>query len=1114
MQRDEPATDPPAGALARLALASAPSAQRPAGDAVALAPRDAALLAWLALEGPTPRTRLAQLLWPQSAPEAAGNALRQRLFQLKKQLGGIDLVQGTSVLALAAGVSHDLHDSDGVLGETAHDFGAEYAAWLAQQRERRRARMRQSLIELCELAERVQDHADALSYAGELLALEPFSEDAHRRVMRLHYLAGDRAAALLAFDRCEQLLKDEVGARPSAPTLALLDSIVASDRIAAAPDRRLPAAVLRPPRLVGRDDELRRAATAWAAGQIVWISGEAGMGKSRLLQELIASQPGGLIAAARPGDALVPHAALARLLRAVLERVPPEAIAAVPRAEVARLLSDAPAPPLEGGSPAGRQLAAQRGALALLRAAQAAGVSALALDDLQFADEASLEMLAALAGADAPPGLAWAFAQRPADGAADAVTALHDALLEGQRLQPLPLAALTGAQLHALVESLALEGIDDAAPLAEQLHRHTGGNPLFALETLRQAWVEGRASGGEPLPRPVSVARLIERRLARLSAGAVRLARCAAVAGQDFSIELATQVLGVPVLDLADAWAELDRAQVLRDGAFAHDLIFEAVLASVPQPIARHLHGQIADFLGAHRGAPARLALHWSEARQWTLAAASFVQAAEQAQHGARVLDAAALLERAAHAYESAGDSAARFDAWLRRAQLFTAFEFAERAQAAIEVLDAIASNERERLQALHVKLKLHEMRFDAEPVLRQAPGAVKAARRLGDLPLELGFALPLAYALSGMRRAGEAVALLEPYAASVDTLDSLDLRFEFLMALAYALDYANRLRDSLVVWDRSLALPGLARRSDLLWQAMSNRSATLAKMGQVLASAEAAEQALQRVRSSAEMPVLRMMQTQGSVATRLRDVGRYREALALLEEAHAVFGHAELPPDAAAVEHALAVCYQHLGQAERAGPLLAPAHAGLQPGLAVMRLVHRADLQRQLGGDGLPLLREAQAILPDPNDIYHRIASLFATWLVPPDEGEALGASLAVWATARERFGVALSGHVRAAACGLALGAASRAQPHVEAALQLARTHQPTTYYLPELWLVAARVFEAVGQIDDARRASQAGRAWVTAVHDAQVPEAFQPSFLQRNPVNRELLALAARLA
>ena len=317
MRPAEPAPEP----IATLHLAGVAAVEGAGGEVLALAPRDAALLAWLALEGPTPRMRLAQLLWPESAPEAARNALRQRLFQLKKQ-HGVDLVQGTAVLALAEGVAHDLLDADGVLGEAQHHFGAEYADWIAQQRERRRARMRQSLVELCDMAERAHDHADALLHAGELLALEPLSEDTHRRVMRLHYLAGDRAAALLAFDRCEQMLKDEIGARPSAPTLALLDTIVASGRVANGPDRRLPAAVLRPPQLIGRDDELRNARAAWRAGQVVWITGEGGLGKSRLLQELVASVPGGLVVSARPGDAVVPHASLARLLRAVVERAP------------------------------------------------------------------------------------------------------------------------------------------------------------------------------------------------------------------------------------------------------------------------------------------------------------------------------------------------------------------------------------------------------------------------------------------------------------------------------------------------------------------------------------------------------------------------------------------------------------------------------------------------------------------------------------------------------------------------------------------------------------------------------------------------------------------------
>ncbi len=81
------------------------------------------------------------------------------------------------------------------LSDTPHDLGLDYGIWLARQRERRRVRLRQSLIELCVMAEQAQDHADALTHAGELLALEPLSEQAHWRVMRLHYLTGDRAAA-------------------------------------------------------------------------------------------------------------------------------------------------------------------------------------------------------------------------------------------------------------------------------------------------------------------------------------------------------------------------------------------------------------------------------------------------------------------------------------------------------------------------------------------------------------------------------------------------------------------------------------------------------------------------------------------------------------------------------------------------------------------------------------------------------------------------------------------------------------------------------------------------------------------------------------------------------
>ncbi len=1120
-----------------LQLARQSSVTLPDREPLELAPRDAALLAWLALEGPTPRNRLAQLLWPQSEPEAARNALRQRLFKLHRQFGGDSLVTGHATLALADGVSHDLHEADDVLGGVAPQaFGGEFATWLELQRERRRSRTRSTLVELCELAERARDFDDALSHAGELLALEPLSEDAHRRVMRLHYQRGDRAGALLAFDRCERALKDEVGARPSADTLALLHAVEQSLAVVGVGDgnrRRTvaaspPPAVLRPPRLVGRTRELRAACDAWTRGHVISLIGEAGLGKTRLLQQLAAPHSGAVLAQARPGDSVVPYSALARLLRAIVERAPDALVVHTPQPELARLLpgatavTGAAAPPIDAArttltaTPEAQRLALQREVAALLRNAAAAGLDTLLFDDLHFADDASLDMLlalmlACLRQAGAAPLLRFALAQRPAEGSAR-LALLHEVLLEENALTPITLQPLDEEQLHELVDSLGLEGVD-ARALARQLHRLTGGNPLFALETLRQGWVESRLAG-QVLPRPTSVARLIERRLARLSLPAVRLARCAAIAGQDFSAELAARVLGVAALDLADAWAELDAAQVLRDGAFAHDLIHDGVLATVPAPVAQPLHAEIAAFLSAGSAMPGRVAWHWAQAQRWSLAAPAYLHAATQARDAGRAVEQAALLDEAAHCFERAGDATARFDALLLRAEVLGQSELGEQALDSVAAVKAAASNDAQRLRALLVQVQTGEMRGDSQRTLELAAQGIALARVQGDREIELRFAIALSGALAEHRRAAEAVALLEPLRALIDQERTPDeLRWNYAIALAFALDYANRLGDALPAWHASLELARRMGRNDLAWQSISNLASTQAKMGRVQLAVELSLQARQLARSSGEEMQGRTMQGQMTLAHRLRDLGRYAEAVPLLEEALALFRRkGSGSGDAAAVEHRLAQAFQQLGQPARSQQLLQVDHAQLPLGLAVMRQVHRADLAHQLGGDALTPMRRALALQPDTNDIYHRIATLFASAIVPPDEGEALATGLAAWASAHQRQGLALAGHVRAARCALAQGAARRALPQVEAALRLAHDHQPDSFYLPELWLVAARVLHSLERVPEAEAALRDGLAWVQHVGEQQVPAPFRDSFRQRNPINRELFALAAR--
>ena len=400
--------------------------------------------------------------------------------------------------------------------------------------------------------------------------------------------------------------------------------------------------------------------------------------------------------------------------------------------------------------------------------------------------------------------------------------------------------------------------------------------------------------------------------------------------------------------------------------------------------------------------------------------------------------------------------------------------------------------------------------RYELHESLRLGDQAIAAARALGRPDLELRFAITLSGALCDARRADEAVLLLEPHAARVRVDADVEQQWEYWEASALALDYANRLGDAMPAWEAARAAAQQAGRRDMLWKTMSNTASTQAKMGLVEQAAQLAEQAHRMACAANETVSMRVLQMQVTLAHRLRDVGRYDRALALLDEALAGYAaNGASHSDFALAEQRLVVLYQQLGQPARALHLLAPERPGVPRGVAMIRLAHRAELEAQLGRDGLALMREALQIIPNADDIFHRIATLFATRLVPADEGEALAANLALWATTRERHGVALSGHVRAAACALALGAPARALPHVEAARRLATRYLPDSFYLPELWLVSAQTFATLGRETAARRAAADGQAWVREVHDTHVPAEFRDSFLHRNAVNRELLAL-----
>jgi len=632
-----------------LELAGPPRATLADGTSVSLAPRDAALLAWLSLEGPTSRARLANLLWPESGPEAARNTLRQRLFQLKKHCGG--LLAGATTLRLADGVRHDLDDAAGVLGELRFGDAPELDRWLDAQRERRTGAAQHRLEQQVRALEDAGELAAALPVAQALLRLQPLSEQAHRHVMRLHYLRGDRAAALLAFDRCEQTLKDEVGTRPSAETLALLQTVERALPHTWIAGQALPASALRPPTMVGRDSELAALAASWAAAEGFVVTGQAGSGKSRLLDTLAEARPGTLVLRARPGDDKVPLATLDRLVHRLCERSP-ELGAAPARARFRAQMAG----PGEDQSPTAQSVAPIL--VELLRAARRHGLTGLVLDDLQFADDASFDVWQELLAWPALADLGFGFASR-LDGER---TAARLAELAGRsNLSVLALHSLDGAAVRAFVESLGLAGVDSGA-VAAALVRRIGGNPLHLLETIRHALEKHGHLHADRLEAPARVTELLEQRLVALPADGLLLVRIAAVAGGDFDAELAAAVSRRDVLELADAWHALERQGLLDSRGFMHDLIGEAAERLLPRPIARVLHGRVAAWLAPRNASAARLAHHLLCSGDEAAAVPFLAAAARQAWHLGRSRESRDAYLRAAAIEAGRGRTAAAFD--------------------------------------------------------------------------------------------------------------------------------------------------------------------------------------------------------------------------------------------------------------------------------------------------------------------------------------------------------------------------------------------------------------------------------------------------------------------
>jgi hypothetical protein len=1057
----------------------------PAGLLLPLRGAAAGLAALVALEPGVSRERAAALLWPED--QAPRQSLRQQLLRFRRALGQ-PLVEGESSLHLADGVVRVPGPPGLELlpghGGAADATDSEFAAWLARQRHAERQAQREPLLAALQAAEAAGALDDALQHAqalGALAGLAGLADEATQaRLMRLHYLRGESDLGLDVYRRLVAALTAGGGA-PTADTRALADALARGRAVAVNGGSLpvLPVTLQRPPSLVGREREHAAAQRAWADGAAVLLEGEAGLGKSRLLAELTAEKTGLLTGAGRPGDSGTPYATLERLLRAL--------------APYPALFAD---PPRPGAVPARlNALLAER------------GVHTLVLDDLHFADDATLELLAGLA-AETGPVQRWLFAQRPAEISPTA-QALRDGLIEQGRLQRIALAPLDLGATRQLVDGLGVAGLD-AEGVCDALQRHTGGNPLFLLETLKQGLLDGSLARGA-LPRPGSVGALIERRLQRLSERALALARVAAVAGVDFRIELAEEAMGLRAVELASAWEELQQAQVLRDEAFAHDLVADAVLRGLPAAVARRVHAQCAAWLQAHDGEPARVARHWHGAGRPLEAARAFAQAALRARAAARQAEEAELHGHAATAYGEAGLGDERFEALAARVNALIGASADTAALAEARALAGHAHDDTQRARAARVLTDLLGQRGPFDEALAVGREGIALARRIGAQAELVRLCALTAGNLCKIGAADEAYTLMLPLRDWVQAEADDNLRFIWHGYWAATLGHIGRLREGVAAYDTAIAAAQRTHDRPGHSMALMNQCVVLRTMGALERACEASRGGLALMSDepgNAHHGLGRLMHARNQAET-----GDFAAALPALEALMPQFEAMGTPFWVWAARGTLARLWQHLGQHARALQALQqppaeglPAwmHAGLQ------WVALEVAQWREQRVEAAPVQQALALLDGDANRrTGNRVRGLrFEAPAAVLEQAAALGAL----ARQHEQFGVLAALQLHETRAAVAVGDGARAQ---QAALALTALlddgYAPEFTYLPEAWLVAAEAFEHVGEYAAARRARATGVAWVQAQALPRVPAPFIDSFLQRNPVNRRLLAQAA---
>lgn len=685
-----------------------PSIKQGDADLTPTVRKSMALVAYLALEGPTHRDRLADLLWSDMEQKDARRNLRQELWRLQRSLLNGLLESKSDQVFLRSGCSTDVQHfqsklAQGDTGAALEGYGgpllahselsgaAQFEDWLEARRDALSALHKDALQQHAETLKTAGDLRGALGLVLKLLHEDEFQEVYQREAMRLHLNLGERGAALLRFERYARLLEEELGLQPLPETEALARSLHDS------PAEALPKATsqgrgaggpqgLMLP-LVGREAQWDTLAGSTAA--LTVLTGEPGVGKTRLTETFAATFGVQLHLRFFEVSLETPLYPAAEALRTALadprgrERL--SFLDPVWRTEAARLV-----PELEPVGVATPQLEGRARFLtgvarALMCAAGPEGV--LIFDDLHWADPSSLELLLHLTRArhDSGPRLLATARSRELSERSLLGAALTTLEREGRlcRITLLPLIAPEVLQLVQILSG------NPAQLFATRLFEASSGNPLYLLETLRHLFETGalrQDAAGEwstpfdastqdyaELPLPSSVRNAIVQRSDYHGPAARRLLEAASLLGEGFGMDDLA-----PTLSLSD-WEALEALEGLLEAGlmtrsqgggygFSHELVRRVMLEELSPERRRLIHRRLAERLEKTAAPAGTLAYHLEAAGLAPQAAKWRVRSAQNA---AKVYAHREALEHYRKALEDGLTPLEAFAVRAARAQLY-----------------------------------------------------------------------------------------------------------------------------------------------------------------------------------------------------------------------------------------------------------------------------------------------------------------------------------------------------------------------------------------------------------------------------------------------------------